>query len=272
MGVGAGYRFGRRVAAVLSATSMGGGMLAFATFTVVAPAGASGCAQAGTTGFTAAVVATQGQMITGTVDATGCNLGVYVGPGITGVTVSGATVENATDHGILAEDTSNVTIQNNTVSNNGTQPNPMVASDDAIFFSGVSGSTISGNTETNDFAGGIRVTDDGPLDPAAPNPGPRPSCHPRTTPSRATSSAASTAAAPCSSAAYNSGNDIQSVTASNNTITGAIGQFGAHGPVIGQIVIAGDGPGGRHLRGRREREHGHPEHPDRHHPPRQRAR
>jgi len=27
------------------------------------------------------------------------------------------------------------------------------------------------------------------------------------------------------------------------TVTGAIGQFGAHGPVVGQIVIAGDAPG-----------------------------
>ena len=207
---------------------MGGGMLTLAAFTA-APAATSGCAQAGTSGLTASIVATSGQTITGAVDATGCNVGVYIGPGVTGVTVSGATVENATDHGILAEDTSNVTIKDNTLTNNGVQPNPKVASDDAIFFSGVSNSTISGNTETNDFAGGIRVTDDGPLDPAAPNPGPA-----SVVPSSGdtvTGNKLSHIYGGCSVliGGYNAGNDISSITVTNNTITGAIGQFGAHG-------------------------------------------
>jgi parallel beta-helix repeat protein len=188
------------------------------------------------------VVATQGQNITGTVDATGCNLGVYVGPGVTGVTISGATVENATDHGILVENTSNVMVQNNTVTNNGTKPNPKVASDDAIFFSGVSGSTISGNTVTNDNAGGIRITDDGPLDPGAPNPGPAtvvPSSNDTITGNKVSKVYGGCAVL---AGGYNAGNDIQSVAFSNNTITGAIAQFGPNGPVIGQIVIAANGP------------------------------
>jgi parallel beta-helix repeat protein len=233
----------RRMAAWLSATAVCGATVGFAAIATVSPAAAASCAPAGTTGFTAAVVATQGQMITGTVDATGCNVGVYIGPGVTGVTVSAAMVENATDHGILAENTSNVTIQNNTLTNNGTHPNPKVASDDAIFFSGVSGSTISGNTESNDYAGGIRVTDDGPFDPGAPNPGPAtvvPSSNDTISGNKLSGIYGGCALLV---GGYNAGNDIQSVTVSNNTITGAIGQFGAHGPVVGQIVIAGNGPG-----------------------------
>ena len=210
-----------------------------------APVAAASCSAAGSTGFTAAVVATQGQNITGTVDATGCDLGVYVGPGATGVTISGATVENATDHGILVENTSNVTVQNNTVTNNGTKPNPKVSSDDAIFFAGVSGSTISGNTVTNDNAGGIRVTDDGPLNPGAPNPGPAavvPSSN-----DTVTGNKVSKVYGGCSVlvGGYNAGNDIQNVSFTNNTITGAIAQFGPNGPVIGQIVVAGNGPGAK---------------------------
>ena len=41
---------------------------------------AANCLQAGNTGLTASIVAHPGQTITGAVDATGCDLGIYVGP------------------------------------------------------------------------------------------------------------------------------------------------------------------------------------------------
>lgn len=43
-------------------------------------------------GFTAAVIAHSGQTICGLIDATGYAPGNYIGPGVHGVTVSGATV------------------------------------------------------------------------------------------------------------------------------------------------------------------------------------
>lgn len=144
----------RYVAATLSAAALVGSTVVFVGFAGAAPVPAASCSPAGTTGFTATDIATQGQTIAGTVDATGCNLGIYIGPGITGVTVNGATVSNATDHAILAEDTNDITIENNTITNDGSDPNPKVAGDDAIFFAGVSNSSITDNTVTNDDAGG----------------------------------------------------------------------------------------------------------------------
>lgn len=51
---------------------------------------------------TAAVIATSGQSITTAIDASGCNVGVYVGPGVTGVTIT-ATVSNAVLAGIYVD-------------------------------------------------------------------------------------------------------------------------------------------------------------------------
>ena len=208
-----------------------------------AAAAAASCSPAGSTGFTASVVATPAQTITGSVDATGCNLGIYIGPGVTGVTVNNATVSNATDHAILAEETSNVTVENNTISNDGTNPNPKVAGDDAIFFAGVSNSTITGNTVSGDDAGGTRVADDGPVDPAAPNAGPSqqvPSVNVTVSNNKYSSVYGGCAIVVAS---FNSGPGVQDITVTGNTITGAIAKFGPFGPVIGQIVLAGDGVG-----------------------------
>jgi hypothetical protein len=229
-----------RMVAVFSVGALASGMVMAAG----SPAsGATSCSPAGSTGLTAAMVATESQTISGSVDATGCNLGIYIGPGVTGVTVNGATVSNATDHAILAEDTSAITIENNTISNNGTKAEPQIAGDDAIFFAGVSGSTITGNTVSGDYAGGTRVADDGPVDPAAPDAGP-----PTQVPSvndTVSNNKYSDVYGGCGIvvATYNSGPGVQNVTVTGNTITGAIGQFGPHGPVIGQIVLAGDGVG-----------------------------
>jgi hypothetical protein len=57
--------------------------------------------------------------VTGTVDAGGCNIGVYYGPGHSGI-VKGATVENANYYGIV-NDGGSVSISNSTVTNIGEQ-------------------------------------------------------------------------------------------------------------------------------------------------------
>ena len=235
--------WGSRLGAAVSAAALGGGMLALAGVSTAAPAAAAACSPAGATGFTAAVVATSGQTITGKVDASGCNLGIYIGPGATGVTVNGATVQNATDHAILVENTSGATIENSTIDNNGTKPNNNLGGDDAVFFAGVADSMITNNTFTNDFAGGIRIADDGPFDPGAPNPGPAaqvPSSNVTVSGNKLTTVYGGCAVIV---AVYNSGPGDQNVSVTGNTITGAIGKFGPYGPIVGQIVVAGDGVG-----------------------------
>ncbi len=57
------------------------------------------------TGFTVKVIAAKGQVITGTINATGFDVGVYVGPGITGVIITNAKIFGANDHGIFVQDT-----------------------------------------------------------------------------------------------------------------------------------------------------------------------
>ncbi|MGH9062059.1 MAG: hypothetical protein ACRDZY_21465, partial [Acidimicrobiales bacterium] len=97
------------VAAVVS-TLAGGAMglaLPIAGTGVAAAAPAVACHAAGNSGLTASVVATKGQTIAGAnVNATGCDVGIFVGKGVTGVTIKGATVTGAADQGILALDTS----------------------------------------------------------------------------------------------------------------------------------------------------------------------
>ncbi|MEM3845829.1 MAG: hypothetical protein QXU98_09020, partial [Candidatus Parvarchaeota archaeon] len=52
---------------------------------------------------TADIVAASGQIITGTINATGADIGVYIGPGITGVTIT-ATIFGATMAGVYADE------------------------------------------------------------------------------------------------------------------------------------------------------------------------
>jgi Right handed beta helix region len=238
---------GRRVVlsgvAALSGLAVGGGALV--ALSTALPAGAAGtCTAAGTTGLTASVIATTGQTITNQmVDATGCNIGIYIGPSVTNVTVNGATVENATDHGILAEDTTGITVENSTVENNGFTPTAGIGSDKAVMFNGVTDSTISGNTVQGNGGGGITVADDGPTDPGAPNPGPAtavPSSN-----DMITNNDASGNFGGCGILleAWDAHGGVTTTTISGNTVTGKVGVFGPHGPVIGQIVLAVDGVG-----------------------------
>jgi parallel beta-helix repeat protein len=137
-----------------------------------APSPSRTCLPAGGTGLTAAVVATTGQIVTGTIDATGCNVGVYVGPWASSVVISGATITGAKDHGIFIQDTSNVLVENSTVSGNGVSPTPGIPENKAIELVGTSYSVVRNNIVTGNMAdGGIGVSDDGMIDPGAARPG-----------------------------------------------------------------------------------------------------
>jgi len=61
-----------------------------------------------------------GGTVTGTLDATGCNIGVYYGPGSSG-SVVGATVENANYYGVV-NDGGSVAVTNSTITNIGESP------------------------------------------------------------------------------------------------------------------------------------------------------
>ncbi|HUZ01074.1 MAG TPA: right-handed parallel beta-helix repeat-containing protein [Thermomicrobiaceae bacterium] len=177
-----------------------------------------GCLTAGTSGLTAVVVATTGQVITGTLDASasGCDLGIYVGPGVTHVTIAGATISGAADEGILVQDTSLVTIRDTTVTGNGgtheafpeTKGIQLVGSSLVI----VAGNTVSGN------AGGIGIADDGSFDPSAPNPGlTRPGSNNQVVNNRVTDS---TAGCGIVVAAYNPGAGVANNVVLGNTVSG----------------------------------------------------
>jgi parallel beta-helix repeat protein len=140
-----------------------------AALAVAAPAQAeeASCSPAGSTGLTAAVVAHAGQRVSGTIDAAGCDVGVYVGPAAAGARVVGATVTGANDHGIFVQDAAGVVIAGNTVTGNGVHRNAAVPEDKAIELAGTFGAYVAHNRVVGNDGGGIGLADDGPLDPGA---------------------------------------------------------------------------------------------------------
>ncbi|HEY2015751.1 MAG TPA: right-handed parallel beta-helix repeat-containing protein, partial [Bryobacteraceae bacterium] len=151
--------------------------LALATLTAN---GALACSQAGSTGLTTKQVLTSNQQLTGvTVNAVGCDIGIYIGPGTDTVLISGVTVSGANEHGIFVQDAAHVTIQYSVVTGNGVAghacppsgaaPPTCIAEDKGIELVGTSNSVVTHNVVSHNRAdGGIGVADDGPTDPGAP--------------------------------------------------------------------------------------------------------
>ena len=239
------HTFGVRPLAVAAATgvlTLGG---VFALGAAAVPAGASvpalpKCLAAGSTGLTTAMTATS-NVTSLTVNATGCDLGIYVPPGTSGITISGVTVTGANDHGIFVQDADNVTISGSSVTGNGVAPTTGIAENKAIELVGTTNSTVTGNTvEGNTGDGGIGLADDGTLDPGAPNAG---TLHASTGDTISNNkSIGNYAGCGIVVASYDPGAGISTVTVSGNTVSGTIGTFGPHGPVIGGIVVAADTP------------------------------
>lgn len=148
---------------------------------VAAAAPGHGCVQAGNSGFTAKVVAHSWQRISHRrINASGCDVGIYVADRTSHVTISGVTVTGANDAGILVQNTSHVTITRSVVHGNGfnapaaTPPNsppgtaPVQGNLPQAFgisLFGVSNAAVTHNTVYNNGRGGIGVMDDGPFDP-----------------------------------------------------------------------------------------------------------
>ena len=155
------------------ASSVALGMVAATTAPAVA-AGYSpaGCVAAGDTGLNAVMSASSGQHIHGTIDASACNLGIFIGPGVHDVVVSHATITASKDHGIFVENATRVSIVHNVLRGTVTDPNSNIAEDKAIELVGTSNSTVGWNLVTDTVgSGGIGLSDNGPLDAGAPQPG-----------------------------------------------------------------------------------------------------
>lgn len=132
----------------------------------------AGCTDAGDTGLTAVISATPGQHITGVIDASACNLGVYVGPGVNNVVISRATITGSLDHAIFVQDANDVKIVHDLLRGDVTSPTSGIAEDKAIELVGTTRGIVGWNTVNQTvLSGGIGLSDDGPLDPGAPNPG-----------------------------------------------------------------------------------------------------
>jgi Right handed beta helix region len=215
------------------------------------------CTPAGTTGLTAFRVVTHSHItISGkTINATGCDVGIYVSPGLSYVTITTTTVWGANQHGIFVQDDSHITITHDLVYNNGVAgiacpagvapPPGCIPEDKGIQLVGTSNSIVSHNVVSNNTAdGGIGIGDDGPQNPGAPL-GVAGGNH------KALNDVVSYNTIDDNSkgcgiviAAYNPGIGITNVTVRGNTIIGqAPGTpIGATGPFIGQIVVATDAP------------------------------
>src|SRR5579875_1940977 len=250
------YQLGRAVtclAGVVSLAALGlpagilagvGGALAMGQATAGATAT---CVTAGATGLTAAkVVSASHTTLTGTtVTAKGCDIGIYVAPTTSTVTISHVTVTGANDHGIFVQDASHATISTSTVETNGIAPTKGISENKAIELVGTTTSTVKGNTVMDNVAdGAIGVADDGPtFDPAAPKASAMklfPSAHDTVEGNHISGNYRGCGIV---IASYVPGAGVSTITATSNTISGAPGKFGPHGPVIGQIVVATDAPG-----------------------------
>ncbi len=214
------------------------------TMLVATPSFASpaSCTSAGSTGLTTALVASANETISNqTINAAGCDVGIYIGPGVTGVTISGDTITGANDHGIFAQDTSNITVSGTTVQGNGVNRTPGIGDDKALMFVGTSNSVITGNTVMGNLAdGGIGVYDDGPIDLGAPNPGTLSPANNVTISNNSVSDNYGGCAIVVSSGSANvPAAGVTNVTVSDNILSGAPGRFGPYGPVVGGIIVAG---------------------------------
>ena len=241
--------------------------VAFSTIPVVAALGlaTAGAAQAqasctadvGGTGLSAAVVAHAHQQISRkVVDATGCDIGIYVGAGAKHVSIRSTRVTGANFQGIFAEKTKYLTISHSTVTGNafntidpsapplpGSGVQSWVAQAFGISLFGVSHATVSDNKVFNNGRGGIGLMDNGPFDPGArmQNQNPNaPLVHSSHVKIVHNKTSANYNGCGIVAATQNVGGSMSRLSIRDNRIKGT--GFGAAGPDIGGIVVAADPP------------------------------
>jgi Right handed beta helix region len=244
----------RTLTRLLGAAALGssaltvGGVAATTLFTQ--SASAIGCVPAGSTGLTASEVVTGGTISSTSIDATGCDIGIYVSPtAASGVIIGGpsasdgVTVSGANDTGIFVDQASTVTIENDTVQNNGVAPGKGIASFGGILIAGASHAIVTSNTVTGNGGGGIFVNDNGPVNPGAPSAGGNAPVNSDSDTVSDNTISGNYGSCAIVYATHNSGGQITNGVITGNTITGHIGVFKSTGPDLGGIVVAAASPG-----------------------------
>jgi hypothetical protein len=197
------------------------------------------CQPAGTTGLTTSWIAKSGERIQNVlINAAGCDVGIYVGPGANGVTISHVVVTGANEHAIFAQDVKDLTIRGSTVYNNSFHTYPAIAENKAIEVVGTWHATLIDNTVVNNGYGGIGIADDGPFDPGAINPGYAHAAVGNVVQGNLIANNSNDCGIVV--AAYNAGLGVRNNQVIGNTVLG--NSPTAPGPAVGQIVVATDGP------------------------------
>jgi hypothetical protein len=207
-------------------------------------------------GLSAAVVAHSHQTLSHRwIDATNCDIGIFVGPGVKHVTIDHVAVSGANFQGILAYDTSYLTIKNSRIRNNGfhtldssAPPLPgnglhsYVGQSFGISLFGVSWSTVEHNRVTHNGRGGSGVMDTGAnnpgtinQDPSAPLVG---SSHDRVV---GNTMSANYGGCGLVAATQNFGGHLSHLLLARNRIIGT-GTASESGPDVAGIVVAADLP------------------------------
>ncbi len=245
--------------AVMGLGATGLGFLGTAS-AMAAPAAQSCTANVGNSGLSAAVVARPGQTISHrTINAAPCDIGIYVGAGVSHVTITSVMVEGASFQGIFAQDTSYVTIERSTITDNafgtintsvpplpGSGVQSLVSQAFAISLFGVSHATVADNTVYNNGRGGIGVMDNGPNDPGTITQDPSAplvsSSYDSVTGNREWANYNGCAVV---AATQNLGGSLSNILIAANSIAGtqsSLSQIGPNGPDVGGIVVAADPP------------------------------
>ncbi len=145
-----------KVATIVLTALMIGAVFLVSTSEVSAAPPTSGLIGIGN--LTARVIAYPGEIISGEINATGYTFGVYIGPGVTDVLIYHAHIFGASDHGVIAVDTSDISIMDSNISYNVLHPVPGIPDHKEVGFYGVSNSDIVGNVITHAGGdGGISV-------------------------------------------------------------------------------------------------------------------
>jgi len=207
------------------------------------------CTAAGTTGLTTYMTAHSNQVISKkTINATGCDVGIFVPPSSKNVVIMKDDISGAGIHAIFVQDSWNIIIINNNVHDNSAgvpavscdfvKEGPCINEGKAIELVGTSNSLIIHNTVTNDQFGGIGIADDGQIDPGALNPGTLLPANNNVVIGNKISNVAHDCGIVV--AAYNQETTSNNFIVNNN-VEGSLPPFGLN-PYVGQIVVATDGP------------------------------
>jgi hypothetical protein len=232
-------------------------LLPISVHSVAVSATTASCSPAGNTTLTAYLVITHSHTtVSGkTINAQGCDIGIYVSPGLSWVTIQNDIVIGANQHGILVQDDSHVTIENNAVTGNGvatkvcppsgTPPPGCIPENKPIELVGTSDSLVTKNVVSfNGADGGIGIADDGPQNPGAPTGVAGASMKATDDSITWNTIVDNTMGCGIVIAAYNPDVGLFNIVAEHNTIVGSSpAQVMAGAPAyIGQIVVATDAP------------------------------